>query len=433
MSRSWQGLLKPHVLQHIHIPGHTHRLPTYALAVAIQSKLQQRLLDYKAAVANASSSSDPSSALPPPPPPTILSFIPAPTYTLGRRQTAPLSEAEEARLKGRLDLHWFKHYKGSPFQVLDGRATDDGHNYASFYPAVHNAPRGGLATYHGPGQVVFWPVLDLRSPLHRHFSVRDYACLLEKTTKTSIAGAAAAALPSFPPDLVRQNKIEGFTTENPGVWVRRHHVDGVDDKGDEIHVEGNESDVVGPEGEERKIAALGVHLRRHVTGLGVAVNCSMPVRGLEVYDPWRRIVACGLEGKRVTSLAYELLDYKQHLRWTKALEPQTLPDPDGQPWPTRYPVEAPRLEAEMLRLWPENFARSLAKETENDACANTDADANTADATKQENTRKDLVIDLTVDQVLGRGWEQTIGMPEEEQYYHSKRKLALGSIPLEYT
>lgn len=401
---------KPLRLQHIHIPGFTHRLPSYDLAVAIQSKLQQRLLDYKAAAASFTEGYSP--PLPPPPPPTILSFTPAPTYTLGRRQTTPLSPAEEARLQGRLDTSWQKNYQG----IFNGRTVDHGHNYASFYPVIRNAPRGGLTTYHGPGQVVFWPVLDLKSPLHRHCSVRDYACLLEKTTIASIAEAATAALPSFPPSAVRQKEVQGFTTENPGVWVRRQWVDG-DDEAD-----GHP----GPEGEERKIAALGVHLRRHVTGLGVAVNCSMPVRGFEEYNPWQRIVACGLEGKRVTSLAYEMLEYLQHVRWVRSLAPQLLPVRGHGKYRTFW-AETPMLEMQMLRAWPEFFARALLRQPDGEgAAAVDDTDSTTTKA------REDLVDDVTIDEVLGAGWEHRIDVPEEEQYTDAVKKRVVGTMPVEW-
>ncbi|KAK8071800.1 octanoyltransferase [Apiospora saccharicola] len=409
MSR--QAGSKPLRLQHIHIPGFTHRLPRYALAVAIQSKLQQRLLDYKAAAATHVEGYTP--PLPPPPPPTILSFIPAPTYTLGRRQTTHLTTDEAERLRGRLNIHWHKNYKRerihdsrlNPKEIINGRTVDHGHNYASFYPEIHNAPRGGLTTYHGPGQVVFWPVLDLKSPLHRHFSVRDYACLLEKTTIASIAEAASASLPSFPPEAVRQKEIQGFTTENPGVWVRRYWVDG-DDEAD-----GHP----GPEGEESKIAALGVHLRRHVTGLGVAVNCSMPVRGVEEYNPWERIVACGLEGKRVTSLAYEMLEYLPQMRWVRALAPQYRDNKRYGQGSKQFRDEAPVLETQMLRAWPEFFARALRMQPDG-----TGAAVDEADSSNTTKTRDDLVDDVTIEQVLGKGWEDSIGLTEEDHYTTAK-------------
>lgn len=59
------------------------------------------------------------------------------------------------------------------------------------------------------------------------------------------------------------------------------------------------------DGQERKIAALGVHHRRYVTALGIAVNINVPVTGEMDINPWARFVPCGLEGKLVTSAAAE--------------------------------------------------------------------------------------------------------------------------------
>ncbi|KAI1379918.1 hypothetical protein F4677DRAFT_298873 [Hypoxylon crocopeplum] len=231
------------------------RYPTYALATRVQSKLQQDLLAWKALPPGAPHHK-------PPPRPALISFTPAPTYTLGRRQTEPLAASELARLRAPLHISASSH--GKSF---------------GYTPEVLHAPRGGLTTYHGPGQVVLWPVIDLRSPLHAHFSVRDYTCLLEKTTIAT---------------LQRVYGIEGFTTSNPGVWVRLRSTSLTSEQQDT------------EEGEERKIAALGVHLRRHVTGLGVAINFGMPVSGSEAVNPWARIVACGLGDKSVTSVMAHL-------------------------------------------------------------------------------------------------------------------------------
>ncbi|KAI1343440.1 hypothetical protein F5Y15DRAFT_412228 [Xylariaceae sp. FL0016] len=257
-------------LRHISLPYHASNAgyPTYALATAIQTKLQQDLLSWKAR-ASSSPHRDPA------PPPTLLSFTPAPTYTLGRRQTAaPLAEAEIQRLRAPLEI--------PPTHDIDISSS----RTRVFRPAVARAPRGGLATYHGPGQTVLWPVLDLHSDLHRRFSVRDYACLLEKTTIAALARWG----------------LRAHTTDNPGVWVRTsrrgRHGTGVEGKG-EVEVE---------EKVERKIAALGVHLRRHVTGLGVAVNWRMDTNGAEGANPWARINACGLgPGERGTTSIWEEL------------------------------------------------------------------------------------------------------------------------------
>ncbi|CAJ2504416.1 Uu.00g118100.m01.CDS01 [Anthostomella pinea] len=252
--------------------------PSYALATRIQTQLQLDLLSWKA---------QPPSTRGPPPPPTLLSFTPAPTYTFGRRQTEPLAAAELERLRAPLRTGEWRGGRGG--------AGAGGNNEGApwFTPITTHAPRGGLTTYHGPGQVVFWPVIDLRAPTYAPLTVRDYACLLEKTTIATLGR--------------RPWGLRGFTTGNPGVWVRHG-----ESRAEWNTTKENEND-------ERKIAALGVHLRRHVTSLGVAINVNVPVTGPEDANPWARIVACGLGDKGVTSIAHELRDYEQH-----ALSEETL-------------------------------------------------------------------------------------------------------------
>ncbi|KAI1747241.1 hypothetical protein F4782DRAFT_446384 [Xylaria castorea] len=239
---------------------HLPQFPSYADASSVQAALQQELLAWKA--------QPPTTSRGPPPPPSIICFTPTPTYTLGRRQTEPLSESESARLRSPLFVPTSSNDLPGPRKAA-----------ASFLPTIAHAPRGGLTTYHGPGQLVIWPVIDLHSPLHAHLSVRDYACLLEKTTIAA---------------LERVWGLAAFTTENPGVWVRSNGSKKEDGSRE------------GGGGDERKIAALGVHLRRHVTGLGVAINYSTPVTGPAETNPWARIVACGLGDRGVTSACAEL-------------------------------------------------------------------------------------------------------------------------------
>ncbi|KAI0835471.1 hypothetical protein F5Y06DRAFT_135520 [Hypoxylon sp. FL0890] len=255
-------------LRHIAIPSwYTGKLPvfpSYELATRVQSKLQQDLLAWKASSANPHDEHGHKPRRQDAPPPYLLSFTPAPTYTLGRRQTEPLPPDELARLRAPLSIGIVKSPNKKERRKI---------KYSfGFNPEVLHVPRGGLTTYHGPGQVVLWPVIDLRSPLHENFTVRDYVCLLEKTTIAT---------------LKRVYDIEGFTTSDPGVWVRNR-----------------------TEGEgEKKIAALGVHLRRHVTGLGVAINFGTRVTGPEYLNPWARIVACGLGDKGVTTVKKHLGTY----------------------------------------------------------------------------------------------------------------------------
>jgi lipoyl(octanoyl) transferase len=117
--------------------------------------------------------------------------------------------------------------------------------------AVHESNRGGQATYHGPGQLVGYPILDLspdRRDVRRY--VGDLCAVLVRTLGE--LGVAAVARPS----------------PHVGVWV----------------------------GEE-KIASLGVHLSRWVTTHGFALNVSTDV------DAFAGLVPCGLPGVGVTSIS----------------------------------------------------------------------------------------------------------------------------------
>ncbi|KAK7743912.1 hypothetical protein SLS53_003934 [Cytospora paraplurivora] len=317
--------MSPLRLRHIHLAcSPTEGIyPSYKTAAALQEFLKRRLLDFKDAE---SSSARPSH----PPSPTLISFTPQPTYTLGRRQAssgagsaspAPsaLSPAEIARLKAPLHIrsslaHGLSEIGlGEPTQsggehnndtTTTAAQAESTHSEHVFNPAVLTSPRGGLATYHGPGQVVLWPVMVIRSPAplgYKQFTVRCYSRLLEEAT----AGM-----------LQRLFGLRGFTTEDPGVWVRTPPRPA----GSPRAAEGKGEE----EGEIRKISALGIHLRRHVSSLGAAINLDMPTTrgvastsfdkaispgggvGEEQLNPWARFVACGIEGKGVTCVQEEL-------------------------------------------------------------------------------------------------------------------------------
>jgi lipoyl(octanoyl) transferase len=115
---------------------------------------------------------------------------------------------------------------------------------------VHDVGRGGDVTYHGPGQVVGYPILDLspdRCDVHRY--VRDLEEVMIRTCADfGVQGA----------------RVPGLT----GCWV-----------GDE------------------KIGAIGVRISRWVTSHGFAFNVSPAA-----LDPFRLIVPCGIRGKGVTAL-----------------------------------------------------------------------------------------------------------------------------------
>ncbi|KKP05374.1 hypothetical protein THAR02_02563 [Trichoderma harzianum] len=186
------------------------------------------------------------------PRPRLISFESTPTFTLGRRQD-DLTQDQKAHLERPLDVHLLRHPQ--PIKML-------------FHPQVKKTNRGGLTTYHGPGQLVLWPVLDMHSSLYPKYSVSTFASHLEATTQ------------QFLSDMF---DIETYTNrDEPGVWVRASS------------------------GQPRKIAALGVHHRRYVTALGTAINIDVSVKGGEEVNPWARFVPCGLEGKLATSVVAEL-------------------------------------------------------------------------------------------------------------------------------
>ncbi len=117
---------------------------------------------------------------------------------------------------------------------------------------VVQTDRGGKVTYHGPGQLVGYPIV-------RVDDVVQYVRTLEQALVAALAeeGITARARPDEGPD---------FT----GVWVQ-----------------------------ERKIASIGVHVARGVTTHGFAVNVENDLQ------PFSWIVPCGLEGVRMTSLIKE--------------------------------------------------------------------------------------------------------------------------------
>jgi len=113
--------------------------------------------------------------------------------------------------------------------------------------------RGGDITYHGPGQIVGYPILDLVQ--HR----RDIRWYVEQIEETMIRATSDLGLDAHRSDA------------NHGVWL----------------------DVPGG---EAKLAALGVHLSRWVTSHGFAYNVATDLRYFDL------IVPCGVAGKRATSL-----------------------------------------------------------------------------------------------------------------------------------
>ena len=123
----------------------------------------------------------------------------------------------------------------------------------SLFP-VHRTGRGGQFTYHGPGQRVGYVMLDLQ---RRGLDLRSYVCALEDWL--------IAALAAFD---VKGERRPGRV----GIWIAEA-------------------------GQENKIAAIGVRVRRWVSYHGVSLNLDPDL------THYRGIVPCGIRGHGVTSLA----------------------------------------------------------------------------------------------------------------------------------
>jgi lipoyl(octanoyl) transferase len=130
---------------------------------------------------------------------------------------------------------------------------------------VRETDRGGRVTYHGPGQLVAYPVVSLRP---YGDDVHEYVRRLERVAIGALAEHGVEA-----------GTIAGLT----GVWTR-----------------GEPPGSVAGAAEARKIGSIGVHVSRGVTTHGLAINVN---NDLQPFD-W--VVACGIEGARPTSLGREL-------------------------------------------------------------------------------------------------------------------------------
>jgi lipoyl(octanoyl) transferase len=156
----------------------------------------------------------------------------SPVYTRGRRakpEELPMGEA------------W---YEARGIEILD---TD----------------RGGLVTYHGPGQLVAYPIVDL-APLGG--DVHEYVRGLERVMIGSLAEHGVGA-----------RTIEGLT----GVWT--------------------EGPPPGPGvvGAAKKIGSIGIHVSKGITTHGLAVNVDNDLQ------PFEWVVPCGIQGVAMTSIAQE--------------------------------------------------------------------------------------------------------------------------------
>jgi lipoyl(octanoyl) transferase len=130
----------------------------------------------------------------------------------------------------------------APAEVLEARGI-----------AVHEVGRGGDVTYHGPGQLVAYPIIDLK-PSRK--DVRKYVWSLEESMIRTCADFG-----------LRAARVQGLN----GAWIA-----------------------------DRKVGAVGVRISRWVTMHGLALNANSDLSHFDL------IVPCGIQDRAVTSLSAEL-------------------------------------------------------------------------------------------------------------------------------
>ncbi|TPX35488.1 lipoyl(octanoyl) transferase [Synchytrium microbalum] len=135
---------------------------------------------------------------------------------------------------------------------IKGTAHTEGRRLRDLGADYYEVMRGGQTTFHGPGQLVGYPILDLRQ---YQMSVRSYVAALETCLIQTCL----------------KYDVSAQTTPDTGVWVQGS-----------------------------KIAAIGVHVSRHIASHGFALNCNTDLSW------FHHIVACGLADKTSTSLSHEL-------------------------------------------------------------------------------------------------------------------------------
>ena len=190
---------------------------------------------------------------------------------LGRADYLPTYQAMQAFTAARTsdtpDELWICEHPPVFTQGLAGKAD---HVLAPGDIPVVATNRGGQVTYHGPGQVMAYPLLDLQ---RRGYFVKEYVYRLEEAVIRTLAEFG-----------VTGHRVGGA----PGIYVRL---------ADPFSHEALTGPAPDPFAGLGKIAALGIKVSRHCTYHGLALNVAMDL------EPFSRINPCGYAGLRTVDLS----------------------------------------------------------------------------------------------------------------------------------
>lgn len=177
------------------------------------------------------------------------------TIWLGRQfyeEVLPLQEKLVAqKISGDLK-NYLLFVEHEPVYTMGRKKDDSSLGTADLPHPLYRIGRGGEATYHGPGQLVCYPIIDLS------FFNKDLHAYLRFLEQSVISTLAYYQIPA--------ETQEGLT----GVWI-----------------------------EDRKIASLGIGVRKWISFHGVALNVSGDL------SPFQKITPCGISGVKMTSLEQE--------------------------------------------------------------------------------------------------------------------------------
>ena len=173
----------------------------------------------------------------------------------------------EDRIAGRLAHDVLLLLEHPPVLTL-GRNSHEAHVLEQHGIDVFEVERGGDVTFHGPGQLVGYPIIDLKA------YKQDLHWYLRTLEQAVIDALARLDIPA--------DRNPGLT----GVWTR---------------------------GGGRKIASIGIHVKQWVTWHGFALNVTTDLTHFE------RIVPCGIQGVEMTSVEREMGNGKRDTLWDESV------------------------------------------------------------------------------------------------------------------